>query len=583
MVLRAWRLRRVSVVVLFALMLVVLIINGVLLLQAGHVWPAIAQSAAILVVVGVSSFLYHRIWLEIQRRRVLRELGDTLTDNGHSVEFLDRVVHTGVQLFPLSDRCTIHLLDETGEKLRLVSSNMPKVEGLQPISAGQGIAREILRELKPRLIPDTRQVPGPLPIDPGLGRGCLVIVPLKVQGKALGLLSLYSHIPGAFAKQDRLLLSLLGVLASAALDRARLESVSLGEAGLVDGLVGNLADGVVVLDQDDRILYYNASLAPLLGADMAEVMGKKVYAPSENLAAHRLGLVLGHRPASAEVRCEFQVQLDDPFPCSLQVYVFPVLDQQGQWKKIVVLHDHTLEMERVRTQSDLIAATLQESEPSLQSIRSYATLLQREQEIGTSTMPWAGLMHDHSVRLMRLVRGLEDVLAILEKSSSLNLEVTPLWPLVRDVLAELAEQAQRAGVSFDLHFPPDLSSILCDPDRLRHILFFIVDNALHRGTAGGRIRLEIRIHCAHLVFSITDDGHPVPTGTWERIQRGLNPSRASLQQDPYDTGLGLYLGRKLVEVHGGHLWMDPHAERGAALHFVLPYHPVMEQSSACAP
>ena len=82
-------------------------------------------------------------------------------------------------------------------------------------------------------------------------------------------------------------------------------------------------------------------------------------------------------------------------------------------------------------------------------------------------------------------------------------------------MAELAEPAQRAGVSFDLHFPAGLSSILCDPDRLRYILFFTVDNALRRGTLGGRIRLDIRMHCAHILFSVTDDGHAIPAATWD--------------------------------------------------------------------
>ena len=100
-------------------MLIVLIINGILLLQGGNVWPAIGQSVGILTLVGVSLFLYQRIWLEIQRRRVLREISDTLTDRGSSSEFLDQIVRASLQLFPLSDQCAIHLLDETGQTLHL--------------------------------------------------------------------------------------------------------------------------------------------------------------------------------------------------------------------------------------------------------------------------------------------------------------------------------------------------------------------------------------------------------------------------------------------------------------------------------
>ena len=431
------------------------------------------------------------------------------------------------------------------------------------------------------MIPDTRQVPGPLPIDPRPGHGCLVVVPLQAQGKPLGILSLYSHVTGIFAKQDRLLLWLLGTLASASLDRARLESVALGEAGLMDNLIGNLTDGVVILDWENHILYYNASLAPLLGADLDQVVGQAVDAQSENAGARRLAALLACAPSDAGTYRQFRAQLDDPFHCCFRVYVSPVLDQQREWKQIIVLHEQTAEVDEMGAQDDLMAATLKESGPSLQSIRNYATLLQSEEEIGTSTMPWAGLVRDHTVRLMRLIHGLQDVSAMQEKGPTLNHEVTPLWPLVRDVLAELAELAQRTNVSFDLRLPPDLSSILCDPDRLRYILFFILDNALRRGLPGGRIRLEVGIHCAHLLFTVTDDGHSIPASTWERIQRGLNPSKGSSSEDPYDTGLGLYLARKLVQAHGGHLWMGPPAELGAVLSFVLPYQPVMANEQSC--
>jgi signal transduction histidine kinase len=571
---RAWRIRLYAIAALFGFMLIILIINGILLLQADHVWPAVSQSLAMVILVIVSSFLYHRVWLEIQRRRILREVSDTLSGRGSLNEFLDQVVHAGLQLFPLSDRCAIHLLDESGQNLHLSSSSAPRLAGQQVIPASQGIASEILRDLKPQLILDTRQVPGPLPIDPRPGRGCLVVVPLQAQDKPLGLLSLYSHIPGAFARQDRLLLWLLGNLASAAIDRARLTAVSLGETGQMEDLIGDLTDGVVIMDHEDRILYYSASLAPLLGADTGEIVGQKVDVQSEDAGVRRLAALLACAPSGAGGYHEFQAQLEDPFHGCFLVYVSPALDQQGQWKQIIILHDQTAEIDKIRAQDDLMSATLQESGPPLRSLRSYAALLQNEEMIGASTMPWAGLMRDHTIRLMRLVHGLQDVSAIQEKGLPLNTEVTPLWPLVKDVLGELAEPAQRAGVSFDLSFPADLSSILCDPDRLRYVLFFVLDNALHRGISGGRIGLGVKLHCAHLLFSVTDDGRPITDSTWERIQRGLSPSRESAREDPSDTGLGLYLGRKLVEAHGGHLWMGPPAERGATLYFVLPYQPI---------
>src|SRR5690606_13776039 len=95
-------------------------------------------------------------------------------------------------------------------------------------------------------------------------------------------------IAGAFAKQDRQLLSLLGTLASAAIDRARLTPLGLGEESQMENLVSDLTDGVVILDHEDRILYYNAALAPLLGVDAGEIVGQQVNVQSERAGVRRL-------------------------------------------------------------------------------------------------------------------------------------------------------------------------------------------------------------------------------------------------------------------------------------------------------
>ena len=124
-----------------------------------------------------------------------------------------------------------------------------------------------------------------------------------------------------------------------------------------------------------------------------------------------------------------------------------------------------------------------------------------------------------------------------------------LAPLVREVFGACADDDQR----FELSCPADLPALLADRSLLRVVLINLVDNALKYSPQEGKVSVTVRPAPQYgnpgMEILVADQGSGVPAGVrdtlFARYTRGDNAERIA------GAGLGLYLVRRIVELHGG--------------------------------
>jgi signal transduction histidine kinase len=119
-----------------------------------------------------------------------------------------------------------------------------------------------------------------------------------------------------------------------------------------------------------------------------------------------------------------------------------------------------------------------------------------------------------------------------------------------------------------LDVPAGLPPVHVDPVRIGHVIVNLVDNARRYG-GHGSIVLAARRHRSTVVVTVEDDGPGIPHDerplVFDRLYRGRE-ARAS---HPGGTGLGLHVSKRLVEAHGGRIWIEPQVGR-SAISFTLP-------------
>ena len=132
------------------------------------------------------------------------------------------------------------------------------------------------------------------------------------------------------------------------------------------------------------------------------------------------------------------------------------------------------------------------------------------------------------------------------------------------------ERATRNGVQLSLALAPDVDLVHGDERRLRQVVFNLLSNAVkftpagrqHRRRGGARRRRG-------QVVCVTDTGPGIAPADQERIFEEFQQTEVGVNQRE-GTGLGLALSRRLVELHGGRIWVESEAGRGSRFVFTLP-------------
>lgn len=576
------RIERIHWYLLTGAVLCLLAAGALVTLARGYLMAALAPLGAALLIATVSLLLHRESKRMIEQDHVLLTISEGLATRLELGDLLDHIVRTILQSVPLADKCVIHLLDERGRRLYPRYSSRPDWERALGMPANRGIAGQALNERRTVVVNDVRREREFLPLHSSPDLRALMVAPLHAHGKALGTISLNSKRPGAFSRRDELLVTALAAQASAAIYQSQLYAASQRETHHVEAIINNLADGLVVLDGEGHVLRYNPSLAHILGVDPARIIGRKVDAHSDIEGLRLLAHLLGDRPNDLRQPYEREVEIDAschgaPIHASMRVQVTPVLDQDGNWGQIAVLHDQTEELDLVRERASFISAASRELRPPLESIRGYATLLMsRPDLLPTAVHDWIAHIHEQSTRLLRLAGDLADLCCAADWNErdclhrEIRVESVDVRALLDDVAAELTPLAARKNASVVVRCPAHLPKVAMDYDRVRHVLLNLGDNAVHRAQPGGTIALRAEAGPEELTVSMTDDGVPIPPEARSRIFQGAYHTNGSSPQDPAGTGLWLYLSLKIIEAHGGQLWVPDSSARGTRFRFILP-------------
>ena len=139
-----------------------------------------------------------------------------------------------------------------------------------------------------------------------------------------------------------------------------------------------------------------------------------------------------------------------------------------------------------------------------------------------------------------------------------------------EVILELEKLWLRRGIAINTDIPTDLPNVHADQRRMRQVLLNLLENALKYTPDGGRISLAMLHRTSQRVqVSISDSGPGIP----EQEQHRIFLDRVRLPQTSSKTsgfGVGLSVCRRIVEVHGGRIWVVSEPKRGACFHFTIP-------------
>ncbi|OGO40190.1 MAG: hypothetical protein A2Z04_08680 [Chloroflexi bacterium RBG_16_57_9] len=175
---------------------------------------------------------------------------------------------------------------------------------------------------------------------------------------------------------------------------------------------------------------------------------------------------------------------------------------------------------------------------------------------------------EQSARLTRLVKGILNVSRIESQRLHLHPELVDIEPLVQRIVRNLETTTTRH--QFILPHPNYVPAVWADADRVEEILTNLIDNAIKYSPLGGKIVIDADCQGDTVILSVLDSGLGIPEEELDKIFEKFHRVDRGDARETYGHGLGLYIAKKLVEAHGGEIWVESTLGRGSKFSFSLP-------------
>ena len=227
--------------------------------------------------------------------------------------------------------------------------------------------------------------------------------------------------------------------------------------------------------------------------------------------------------------------------------------------------------EASRHKSEFLANMSHELRTPLNAVLGYAELIQ-DGIYGDVPAKMGDVLERIQQNGRHLLGLINDVLD-LSKIEAGQLTLSPvdysMRELVLDVVSATEALAAEKKLALEVDAPADLPRGRGDERRLTQVLLNLVSNAI-KFTEAGSVSIRAKVEDGSFLVAVTDTGVGIAPEDRERIFEEFQQVDSSSTRKKGGTGLGLAIARRIVELHGGRIWVESTPGHGSTFAFTLP-------------
>lgn len=348
--------------------------------------------------------------------------------------------------------------------------------------------------------------------------------------------------------------------------RQRIDELTT-ERNQATAILESMAEGVIAVDPQGRILLMNPAANVLLGLTGQPVRNKSLF---EAIRYHELQEVV-RTVLRQHQRATQDIAVFQPQERRLRLHAIPC---QGGGPTgpaaVLVIQDVTESHRYEQLRREFVANVSHELKSPLTSIHSLTeTLLEGALNDPAHNTRFVRLIDEDAARLARLIDDLLALSQIESQAVPLKLSAVELKPLVESVAASLQPGIGQRRLSVTLDIPTGILA-RADPDRLRQVLANLLDNAIKYNKDGGTIKIVAARHDGWIKVTVADTGVGIPEQDLPRIFERFYRVDKARSRELGGTGLGLSIVKHIVESHGGQVTVRSQVNRGSTFSVTFP-------------
>jgi PAS domain S-box-containing protein len=236
------------------------------------------------------------------------------------------------------------------------------------------------------------------------------------------------------------------------------------------------------------------------------------------------------------------------------------------------LEARNLDVERAnRLKSEFLASMSHELRTPLHTIIGFSELLTEELEgpLNDKQKRFLGHILQDSRHLLELINEILDLSKIEAGRLELQKEQVDFAGCLEEVIAGIEQQALAKNIRVEVR-NQFRGSLYADRVRVKEILYNLLSNGLKFTPDGGQVWVETLVRGQQLHVTVGDTGIGVHPEEHQTIFEKFYQVGSTTNGTREGTGLGLPITRKLVELHGGHIWLESRPGEGSRFSFTLP-------------
>lgn len=356
-----------------------------------------------------------------------------------------------------------------------------------------------------------------------------------------------------------------------------------------DAILKSIGNGVVVVDNQGKIMFINDAALSLLGLEREEAAGKDVSRimrketeKGEQIPYDKyvLARVLEGEKFEADIQKRYYLVRENGSRFPATIAVTPVKLNEKIIGAVELFRDATEDVEVDKAKTEFVSLASHQLRTPLSTVSWYTEMLLAGDtgEITKEQEEFLKEIYAGNQRMIQLVDALLNVSRVEAGTLSIVNKDVDLPQVVEDVLEELGQEVSNKKLNISRPAIQEGSFVLkADPNIVHIVVQNLISNAVKYTPEEGNISVEIYKDGEHIVMSVADTGYGIPDDQKSEIFTKLFRADNVQQKVTDGTGLGLYMVQKIMDKLGGEVWFESEEDKGTTFYVSWPSSGMREQ------
>ena len=186
------------------------------------------------------------------------------------------------------------------------------------------------------------------------------------------------------------------------------------------------------------------------------------------------------------------------------------------------------------------------------------------------------IIKEEAARLDRLINNVLDITRIDAGALPFNFQTVDILSVAERAVIQHQPDARKNGlqIRFKGNLSTELLNVQADPDRIKQVLANLINNAIKFTQSGGKIMVSVDLISEddgekYAQVTVSDTGVGIPRKEWDRIFEKFTQLE-HVEHHSVGSGLGLAIAKKIVDMHGGKIWVESEEGIGSTFYFTIP-------------